>query len=152
MPNGAFLVVIDDTAESRLAMRYAARRAAVLGARLVLLHVVRQAGFMQWGGVQEAIDQEAQAEGEALLKELTIEVEASTGIWPETIVRRGSVPEAVVAVAQVGVRTLVLATAAKGAPGPLVEFFAGEAATRLPCLVTIVPGGLDDAAVDRLSG
>lgn len=149
---GAFLVVIDATTESRLALRYAARRAAVLGAPLMLLHVVPPAAFMQWGGVQEAMDAEAVAEAEALLDELAGAVFGDTGVAAQRLVRRGRVAEVVTEVAADGVRNLVLATAAKGAPGPLVAFFSGEAASRLPCLVTIVPGGLADDALDRLSG
>jgi nucleotide-binding universal stress UspA family protein len=149
---GAFLVVIDGTAESRLALRYAARRAAVLRSELVMLHVVAPAAFMQWGGVQDAIEAEALAEAEALLGALAEEVAAETGIVARQAVRRGEVAETVAQVAADGVRNLVLATAAKGAPGPLVAFFSGEAAARLPCLVTIVPGGLSDEDVARLSG
>lgn len=149
---GDFLVVIDDTAESRLALRYAARRAAVTGAGCTLLHVAPRAAFSQWGGVQEAMDAEAAAEGQALLDGLAADVEASSGVRVRRLVRRGDPLEEVRAVAQEGVRMLVLATAAKGAPGPLVAFFSGEAAARLPCLVTIVPGGLSGAEVDALTG
>lgn len=149
---GAFLVVIDGTPESRLALRYAARRAAVLREELVMLHVVAPAGFMQWGGVQEAIEAEALAEARALLDALAEEVEGEIGIVARRIVRRGEIAAMVAEVAGEGVRNLVLATAAKGAPGPLVAFFSGEAAARLRCLVTIVPGGLSEDDVARLSG
>ena len=50
-----YLVVIDQSAESRIALRFAALRAGHVGARLALVHVVAPPEFMQWGGVQEAM-------------------------------------------------------------------------------------------------
>ena len=50
-----------------------------------------------------------------------------------------------------GARALVLAAAAKGKPGPLVDFFTRERAGTLPCMVMIVPGGIEDADIDRLT-
>ena len=47
-----------------------------------------------------------------------------------------------------GIRALVLGTASRGTPGPLVGFFAGERAGSLPCVLMLVPGGLDP---DRLA-
>jgi hypothetical protein len=47
-----------------------------------------------------------------------------------------------------GVRALVLGTPARGGPGPLVGYFTGERAGSLPCILMLVPGGLDP---DRLA-
>ena len=49
------------------------------------------------------------------------------------------------------VAALVLATAANGAPGPLVAHFTGQDAGTLPCPVMLVPGGIDIARLDALS-
>jgi hypothetical protein len=46
---------------------------------------------------------------------------------------------------------VLLATAANGAPGPLVAHFTGQDAGTLPCPVMIVPGGIDLARLDALS-
>ena len=46
---------------------------------------------------------------------------------------------------------LVLATATEGGPGPLVSALAGRHAGRLRCPMTIVPGGMDDAELDRVT-
>ena len=46
---------------------------------------------------------------------------------------------------------LVLGAAATGAPGPLITHFAGADAGALPGPVTIVPGGLSDEEIDRMS-
>ena len=148
-----FLVVIDATAESRVALRYAVLRAAHVGARVTLLHVVAPQEFMQWGGVQEAMEAQALAEAEALMQGLAAEAENVGGTRPDVIVKRGDATQTVFdhIAADPSVRALVLAAAAKGAPGPLVSYFSGERAGSLPCLVMIVPGGLAGDRIEELS-
>lgn len=140
----AYLVVVDDSPESRLAMRYAALRAVRVGARVTLLHVLAASEFMQWGGVQELIEAEATAAAEALLAGVADELVALTGQRPSVIVRQGEATVAIMEIvtADPSIHALVLGAAPRGAPGPLVDFFAGERAGQLPCLVMIVPGGL----------
>jgi nucleotide-binding universal stress UspA family protein len=151
--SATYLVVVDDTPESRVALRYAALRAAHVGAHLTLLHVMRPTEFMQWGGVQAAIEAEAQASADTLLSGIAAQCVAWTGERPTLIVRNGEATDAVMdmVAADPSIRALVLGAAVKGAPGPLVSYFAGERAGTLPCLVMIVPGGLDDARVDALA-
>ncbi|QMW24394.1 universal stress protein [Sandaracinobacteroides saxicola] len=148
-----YLVVIDSTPESRLALRYAALRASHVGAQVKLLHVIEPARFIQWGGVQAAMEAEAEEAAELLLGEIQNEVTTLTGKRPEAIIRRGKAAETVLAVVKEddSIRALVLAAAAKGSPGPLIDFFSGEAAGSMPCLVMIVPGGIGREALDRLA-
>ena len=152
-PSPTYLVVVDDTDESRVALRYAAQRAAHVGARLTLLHVLPPTEFMQWGGVQATIEAEAEAAAETLLAAVAERCVGWTGVRPSVIIRKGEAREAVLqtVAADDTVRALVLGAAVKGSPGPLVSFFAGERAGSLPCLVMIVPGGLDDARIDALA-
>ena len=53
-----YLVVIDDSPEARVALRFAARRAAKTGGEVDVLAVVEPQDFVQWGGVQAAIEEE----------------------------------------------------------------------------------------------
>lgn len=151
--DSSYLVIFDDTSESRVAMRYAALRAARVDARVTLLHVMPPTEFMQWGAVQELIEAEAQTNAEALLAGVADELFALSGARPGTIVRRGEATAAILdtVAADGSIRALVLGAAPKAAPGPLVSFFAGERAGSLPCLVMIVPGGLDDARLAALA-
>lgn len=148
-----FLVVVDDTPESRVAMRFAALRAAHVDARVTLLHVLPATEFVQWGGVQDLIEAEAQASADALLTAVADELFTLSGRRPGMIVRDGEVTAAILETiaADPSIRALVLGAATTGAPGPLVSFFAGERAGALPCLVIIVPGGLDDARLAALA-
>ena len=148
-----FLVVVDDTPECAKALRFAALRAQHTGARVTVLHVLKPTQFLQWGGVQQDIEEEAEQLGQALLATKAAETEVLTGQRPETRLLRGRAGEAVLEVVHNdrSVRALVLGAAAKGRPGPLVEFFAGERAGSMPCMVMIIPGGITDADLDRLT-
>jgi nucleotide-binding universal stress UspA family protein len=145
-----YLVVIDDSPESRIAMRFAVLRAARVDAEVTLASVVDVAGFLQFGAVQSAMAAQARAEAEALLGELAGEAAAAGGRRPSSLVLEGDPAAAVLAHIRdnPGVRALVLGTPARGGPGPLVGYFTGERAGSLPCILMLVPGGLDP---DRLA-
>ena len=145
-----YLVVIDDSPESRVAMRFAVLRAAHVGADVRLVSVVRPTEFMHFGSVQTMMAAEARDEALALLEELAGEAETMGGGRPAVLVLEGD-PTAVIlghVKDNPGIRALVLGTASRGSPGPLVSFFAGERAGSLPCILMLVPGGLDP---DRLA-
>lgn len=152
MSGRVYLVVIDDTAECAIALRYAAQRAAHVGGKLILLHVTAPPGFQQWGAIEDAMRAEAHAAGEALLDRLSAQAEVWGGRRPETLLREGEPAVTVLAVVRErGVAMLVLATATAGAPGPLIAHFTGERAAALPCLVAIVPGALSGDELDGLT-
>lgn len=140
-----YLVVIDDSPESRVAMRFAVLRAAHVGADVRLISVVRPTEFMHFGALQSVMAAEARDEAQALLEQLAGEAAAAAGSRPAITVLEGE-PAAVI-LAHVkdnpGIRALVLGTASRGTPGPLVSFFAGERAGSLPCVLMLVPGGLE---------
>lgn len=145
-----YLVVIDDSPESRVAMRFAVLRAAHVGADVRLVSVVQPTEFMHFGSVQTMMAAQARAEAESLLEVLAGEAEAMAGARPDQLVLDGDPATAILAHVKdnPGIRALVLGTASRGTPGPLVSFFAGERAGSLPCVLMLVPGGLDP---DRLA-
>ncbi|MBB4631241.1 universal stress protein [Sphingosinicella soli] len=150
VPN--YLVVVDDTDESALALRYAALRAKSSGGNIMLAYIVPKAEFLLSGGLQDMIAAEAQEAAEALLARKADEVMALSGRRPSLEIREGTVVDEVTGMlTENNVHTLILGAAAKGAPGPLVSHFSGERAGNLPCVVVIVPGGLDAEAIDRLA-
>lgn len=148
-----YLVVIDQSAESRVALRFAALRAGHVGARVALVHVIPPPEFMQWGAVQEAMAAEARAEAEALLTAVADEAEDLGGARPLSIILDGEAAPVIFdhVRSDPSVRALVLGAASKGAPGPLISFFTGERAGQLPCVVIIVPGGLDPDRLESLT-
>ncbi len=148
-----YLVVIDETEECRIALRYAAQRSAHVGGALMLLHVIRAPDFVEFGGVHAAMREEGLVKGDALLARLAAEAQVRSGFEPSTLLREGEVIKEVLGVIEEdrSIAMLVLATATKGAPGPLISFFTGERASELTCLVTIVPGNLGESELDALT-
>jgi nucleotide-binding universal stress UspA family protein len=148
-----YLVVLDGSAEARVALRFAARRAAKTQGRVEMLAVVEPAEFVQWGGVQDALEEEARLGAEALLHQAAGEIVEELGVKPEITIRQGDPVLAVRALLEErpGTAALVLGARASGGPGALVAYFAGAEAGAMPCPVMIIPGSLDDEALDRLS-
>ena len=147
-----YLVVLDGSPEARVALRFAARRAAKTAGTVEMLAIVAPAEFVQWGGVQDAIEEEARLGAEALLHQAAGELLDELGVRPVITVREGEPVKAIRAALaeRPGIAALVLGAQTGGGPGPLVEHFAAGAG-QMPCPVMIVPGGLDDEALDRLS-
>jgi nucleotide-binding universal stress UspA family protein len=146
-----FLVVIDKTPECKVALRYAARRAQHTGGRVTLLATAAPPDFQQWRGIEEIMEDEAHAEAEALLHNAAKVVNELAGILPELIILQGRTVECVGQLLKddKDISILVLAAGAgKEGPGPLVAMFA-SGMQAVP--VTIVPGTLDEAAIDAIA-
>jgi len=147
-----YLVVIDDSPESALGLRFAARRAARTGGGVIVLAIIPPQDFVAFGGVQATIEAECREHAEELVAAASDAV-SQEGVTPQTLIKSGKPAEVVREVigASDEIAALVLATAATGAPGPLVAHFTGQDAGTLPCPVMLVPGGIDIARLDALS-
>jgi nucleotide-binding universal stress UspA family protein len=148
-----YLVVIDDSAEAEVALRFAARRAAKTGGAVEILALIPQAEFVQWGGVMAAMEDEAREKAQALVARAAGTLFAEAGIQPAITVREGDGARVVRErlAASDDIAALVLGACASGPPGALVSHFTGTDAGTLSVPVMIVPGSLDMAAIDRLS-
>lgn len=147
----AYLVVMDDSREASVALRFAARRAARSGGQVEILSLIEPQEFLQWGGVQAAIEEEARLRAEAAVLQASGAIFEEAGIRPSIIVREGE-PVKVIAdllKEREGIAALVLGAAGEMGPGPLITHFAATAGT-LPCPLIIVPAELDDESLDRL--
>ncbi|MDK2760970.1 MAG: universal stress protein [Sphingopyxis sp.] len=147
-----YLVVIDDSPETKLAVRFAARRAARTGGGVIVLAIIPPQDFAAFGSVQATIEAEAREHAEELVTTAADAV-AQEGVTAQSLIKSGKPVEVVrdVIGASEEIAALVLATAASGAPGPLVAHFTGQDAGTLPCPVMLVPGGIDIARLDALS-
>ena len=148
-----YLVVIDDSAEARVALRFAARRATKTDGKVEVLAVVEPQDFVQWGGVQAAIEEEQKLRIEAVVSGAIGEIVDETGVKPSIVIRSGE-PIKVVREyigSREEVAALVLGAAPSGSPGPLVAHFTGSDAGKLPCPVMIIPGSLSDERLEQLS-
>jgi len=148
-----YLVVIDETPEAEVALRFAARRAVKTGGGVEILALVPAAEFVPWGGVQATIEEEARQHAEGLVAAAAGALLEESGIKPRITVKHGDARKAVreVMADNADIAALVLAAAPGAAPGPLVSHFAGSEAGALPVPIMIVPGALTPEAIDRLS-
>ena len=148
-----YLAVIDDKPEARTALRFAARRAAKTNGAIAILALVPAAEFVQWSGVQAAMEEEERLRVEGMVSEAAGALMKETGLKPDIILRQGDPVEVVRAILEQrdDIAALVLGAAAEGGPGPLVAHFAGADAGTMHCPVMIIPGCLSDEALDRLS-
>jgi nucleotide-binding universal stress UspA family protein len=148
-----YLVVIDESEEARLALRFSARRAAKTGGALHILALVEQADFVAWGGVQATMEAEAREKAENLVSAAAGSIFDELGIQPLITIKKGEGVDVVKEMLDEHpeIAALVLGAAAQGTPGPLVAHFTGVHAGSLPCPVMVIPGSLDDAALDELS-
>ena len=146
-----YLAIVDETEESRVSLRFAARRAAKTGGLVQILALVPRQGFNAFGGVQATIEQEARDRAEVLASSAAGELMDEMGKMPQIAVRTNE--EGVVGkylAEHPEIAALVLGAAAEGPPGPLVSHFAARSGS-LPCPLFIVPGGMSQEELERLS-
>ena len=148
------LVLVDDTEDCGKAVYYASRRAARIGAKLVLLRVIAPShGELEWLSVAEVIRSEAQQEAQLLLDRYATLAQSVAAELPETVIRQGNTAREIFKLIEVDEDIAVLVLAAgpsnKG-PGPLVSELARTAGT-YPVPIVIVPAHLGDTELDALS-
>jgi nucleotide-binding universal stress UspA family protein len=149
-----FLVVIDATEEHHKALRFASLRAKRTGGRVALLYVIEPAEFKHWMAVEDIMRQERREEAEALLHEVSADVQELSGKTPVYFLREGNLADELLELIneERSISILVLAAAAgKTGPGPLVSQLAGRASGSLRVPLTVVPGDLTDAEIDALT-
>ncbi|RMB54155.1 universal stress protein family protein [Sphingomonas sp. PP-CE-3A-406] len=148
-----YLVVIDDSPEAGIALRFAARRAVKTGGGVEILTVIPPQEFIAFGGVQATIEEEARLHAEGLVAGAAGTLLEESGLRPSITVREGEAPKIIreMIAANPEIAALVLGAAAIGAPGDLIAHFSGTDAGALPVPVMIIPGSLTREAIDRLS-
>lgn len=149
-----FLVVVDETAELNAAIRYACNRARKTGGRVALMCAYdtdKELGTFAFVG--NAIDDDAKAAAEAAVARHAAMIRSTTGREPEVFIRKGNRREELfkLVAERPEISILVLAAAPGARPGPLVEAVTGKYAGKISTPVTIVPGDLTSAEIDRLT-
>src|SRR5919107_44250 len=90
-----YLVIMDETREATCALHYAARRAARTGGTVEILAVIEQQEFVQWSGVQAAMEEEARLRAEAMVVQASSAIAEEAGIKPSITVKQGDPVKAV---------------------------------------------------------
>lgn len=149
-----FLVVVDDSPEMKVALRYACRRAAKTQGRVAMLYVMEPADFQEWVGVSNLMRDEARSQAEAVMQKMAGEVQKHAGSFPILHFREGERQDEVLKLIDeepsISILVLGAATGAKG-PGPLVSSLTGKQVGKLRIPITIVPGNLSDADIENIA-
>ena len=149
-----WLVVIDDTPECDRAVYFACRRAARVGAGVVMLRVIEtQDRNQQWLGVADIMKAEAHEEANAALERAAARANGQTGVTPERVVREGKTADEILGLIEddEDIAILVLAAAqGKDGPGPLIAGLSANVGD-YPIPVAIVPGHLTDEELDAMT-
>lgn len=148
-----FLLVVDQTQELRVALRFACRRAKATGGRVALLYVTEPADA-EWLAVGDIMREERRAEAEHRLQELSALVQTQSGEMPVLYVREGDIREELLKLLdeEPSISVLVLgADSGPKGPGPLVTTLASKHSGKLRVPITIVPGALNDDQIDTIT-
>ena len=149
-----WLVVIDDTEECDRAVYFAARRAARVGAGVVMLRVIEtEDRNQQWLGVADIMKAEAHEAANAALEKYASRANGIAGVTAERVVREGKIAEEILGLIEDDEDIAILVLAAgtgKEGPGPLVSTLS-KTAGEFPIPVALVPGHLTDEELDAMS-
>ncbi len=149
-----FLVVVDDSDEMQVALKFAAKRAKHSGGRVALLYVIEPAEFQHWMFVGTLMAEEAREEAEKAVHQYSRQVQNITGQIPMIYIREGEREDQLMKLLKEEplISLLVLAAAdSTDGPGPLVSSLTGDMVGGLPVPITVVPGTLSDEDIDRIT-
>jgi nucleotide-binding universal stress UspA family protein len=147
-----FLAVFDGTDECKSAVRYAARRAQLNNANLLIVATVDTAEFTYWLSVNSKMIDNIEKESKEMLKVLSKEIQSYSNLECSYIIEHGSKLDVVKRLIDEDetISLLVLASNKKDKnPGVLVETISGDGYS-IP--VVVLPGNLNDDSIDKLSG
>ena len=148
------LVVIDESAELQVALRYACLRARHTEGRVAMLYVIEPTDSQQWMAVEDLMREERRAEAEATVKRLSEQVFEWSGNMPILFLREGKVRDELLKLIEeepsISILVLGAATGPKG-PGPLVQALTSKFVGKLRVPVTIVPGNLTADDIDHIA-
>lgn len=149
-----FLVVVDDSEEMEVALRFACLRAKNTGGRVALLYVQEPAEFHHWLGVGELIQSERREEAEARLSDLSARAQEISGSIPMLLVREGKRGEELLKLLDedpsISIVVLAASTDSEG-PGPVISYMMKQGGSRMRVPLTIVPGSLSVEQVEQLT-
>jgi nucleotide-binding universal stress UspA family protein len=149
-----FLVCVDESKDCRVAIRFAAMRARNSEGYLVMLYVLEPADFQHWLAVGKLMEEEKRADAEQTLNALAAEVHGFAGVHPALVVREGRKSDEILKLIEEDptINILVLGAAPEGeGTNELVRKLSGELTKRLKIPLTIVPGNLTDAELEKLT-
>ena len=149
---GIYLVISDDSAEFQTALRYALKMAQARRGHVAVARIIETQDFTHWGGVEARVAREQRREAEEKLWEIGRYACQLTDSIPGLYIHEGETIDVITNILEEdpNISMLVLGASESG-HDRLITHFAAKHSSKLRVPVLIVPGHLDDAAIDSLA-
>ena len=149
-----FLVVVDDTEEMQIALRYASLRAKKPRGIVALLYVIESSDQTYWVSVKNIGIEEQRKKAEDLMQDLSSVVLKWSGTMPVLFIKEGNKKDCLLELIEeeknISILVLGAATGSEG-PGPLVSELTKKNAGEINIPITIVPGNLSYKKIQDIS-
>ncbi|MBN8530684.1 MAG: universal stress protein [Alphaproteobacteria bacterium] len=148
-----FLVCINASEESRIALKFACALAVKRQGRVQLLHIVPPPQeFQGFLTVADKIRNENREAGEKLVAERAEEAQKGSSITPVVSIREGKVADEILAAAESDPDTdmVIIGADPDSGHGHIVSQLAAQLGKRLLIPLLIVPGNLTDQQIQAL--
>ena len=152
--SGKYLVCVDGSDASRVASRFACKKAIKNGGSVELLHIVSTADLQNLFGVMGKMREEQRQESEILLKAMSESAFQATGLTPSVQIREGRLGEEIInaTLEDNNVNMLVVGVSpAASDRHTLANWLSEKLGDRLLIPVMLVPGNLTDLQMEELS-
>lgn len=149
-----YLVCVDDTDVSRMALRFACIKGKKRGIQIDILHVSEKQDMQTLGVVAEKMAKEQRSSAEALMQELAQEVFSASGIIPSLWIKEGDPSEQILELAleEPDINMLVLGVNPGSKSGNrVINWVTSKAGEKLLIPVMLVPANLTDQQMERLA-
>jgi len=148
------LLVVDDSEEFHVALRWASRRAMHTDSRIGLLYVMERPEAGEWISIQHQMRADARDEAEGMLQQVAAECYELSGLVSAFFLREGDKREEIIALAkeEPNIAVLVLGAGKEPSePGPLVSTLVGKMSGSFKVPILVVPSALRDDVTLALS-
>lgn len=149
-----YLVCVNDTEHSRIALKFACARAKKRGSRVDILHVVEPVDFEGFGAIANKMHEENRAKAEAFLEKMADEVKEMSGVTPTLVLKEGNVEGAILSAVQDDIELNMLivgASPTRGGRHMHITTLVKELGDKLMIPLVLVPGNLTDQQIEELA-
>jgi nucleotide-binding universal stress UspA family protein len=149
-----YLVFIDDNEHSRVALRYACRKARLKGQPVEMLFVINPTDYNSIFAVSDVMRKERREEVEKVLTKMAEEAKDWSGIIPSLNIREGSVAEEIVGCIEqdndIGMLFISSDPAVASGGVKLLSSLLGQLDEKLHLPMLVVPAHLTDQQIEEL--
>lgn len=145
-----FLVLLEDTKESAVALRFAARRAARAEAEVLVLAVIDAADIAHGIGVADVMRAEAREQIEVHYDVYAKWMRDRVKVDSQLIIREGEPAVELISIAEEDPEVGIVVIGASDEVGPVGKKLMREIGS-LPCALTFVPSALSSERLEAIS-